>query len=133
MTEDKNSTRLEHLYSKNVRIISSAYSQTLLAKLCQENCKLPEMNFLLEKLYEILFYEMSCDLFPLQEVLMDTRMKKYHKEGVFKGNIIKQDTPCVVVDLARAGTYPSHVCFLNLNFLKDIKAIAKIIFILIEE
>lgn len=119
LNTDRSSNRQEHKYSKNIRIISSAYSQTLLSKLCHESCKLPEMNFLLERLYQVLFWEMVNDLFPLEVVARETRMKKFHPEGVFRGPILKQDTPCVVVDLARAGTFPSHICFENLNFIKD--------------
>lgn len=116
LTENR---RVSHLYSSKVNIISDPFAQTLLAKLSGPNTKLPEINFLIEKLYHVLFWEMAKDLFPLEKVSWDTRMKGLHPEAVFKGDIINQKTPAIVVDLARAGTFPSHTCFELLNYLKN--------------
>ncbi|MFP5519108.1 MAG: uracil phosphoribosyltransferase, partial [Bdellovibrionia bacterium] len=47
-----------------------------------------------------------------------TRMKDYHPEAVISGTRIAHDNKAIVVNLARAGTFPSHICYDFLhNFL----------------
>jgi uracil phosphoribosyltransferase len=44
-------------------------------------------------------------------------MAAKHPEGKFTAELIDREQPVVCVDLARAGTYPSHLCFEALNYL----------------
>ena len=46
-------------------------------------------------------------------------MVAYHAEAVFQGPIIDPDVPVVSVNLARAGTLPSHICYTALNYFMD--------------
>lgn len=46
-------------------------------------------------------------------------MKEFNEYGVFRGEIIRPETRAVVVNLARAGTFPSHICYNELNYLLD--------------
>jgi len=42
---------------------------------------------------------------------------KHPQEGAFTAELVDREQPVVTVDLARAGTYPSHLCFEALNHL----------------
>jgi uracil phosphoribosyltransferase len=50
-------------------------------------------------------------------------MKAAHPEAVFMGPMIHSDTPVISVNLARAGTYPSHVCYNALNYFMNPKQV----------
>lgn len=106
-----------HLYGENVHILSSPLMLSLLAKLGHPSTFQPQINSLVEMLYSHLF-ENAVDLFfPRIDVSTETRMKSTHPEGSYEGEIIDPENQVVTVDLARAGTYPSHLCFHKLNFL----------------
>ena len=38
-------------------------------------------------------------------------MREFHREGSFESHVIDPDVPVVSVNLARAGTLPSHICY----------------------
>jgi uracil phosphoribosyltransferase len=106
-----------HLYGKNVHILSSPLSLSLLAKLGHPDTQQPQINDLVEMLYSHLF-ENTVDLFfPRKNSSIETRMKSFHPEAVYEGEIIDPETLVVTVDLARAGTFPSHLCYDKLNYL----------------
>ncbi len=111
--------RLEHRYGPQFHLIGNPYTQTLLAKLSRPDVFQPALNAYVEELYRFLLAEVVRDLFPLKKVEWDTRMKVHDPQGVFRGEVTDQKQPAVVVDLARAGTWPSHVCFHQLNYLMD--------------
>ncbi|MBI2711769.1 MAG: uracil phosphoribosyltransferase [Bdellovibrio sp.] len=50
-------------------------------------------------------------------------MAALHSEGVFQGPIIDPKRPVVSVNLARAGTLPSHICYNALNYFMDPKTV----------
>lgn len=113
------SSRLEHRYPDQIKLIHSPVAQTLLAKLSSPQSKGLVLSTLVQSLYQILFNEVMNDLAPKEEVKWPTRMMNLHPEGVFEGQVIEQQRPVVVVDLARAGTIPSQACYLWLNLLID--------------
>jgi uracil phosphoribosyltransferase len=90
---------------------------SLLAKLGSPETKQPEINHLVELLYGHLFDYVVDLLFPRKKVVVETRMKSTHPEAIYEGEAIDGQVPCVTVDLARAGTYPSHLCYQKLNYL----------------
>lgn len=110
---------LQHLYGNNVHLISSPFMLSLLAKLGSEQTKQPQINALVEMLYSYLFDNVADTLFPRKKVSIDTRMKKSHPEALYEGEIIDPEVSCVTVDLARAGTFPSHLCYEKLNYLMN--------------
>jgi uracil phosphoribosyltransferase len=88
-----------------------------MAKLGNQDTKQPELNHLMSFIYEHLFDYVVDLLFPKKDAHIETRMKKLHPEAVYNGKMIDPDTSCVTVNLARAGTYPSHLCYEKLNYL----------------
>lgn len=112
-------SEIDHHYGKNIHILSSPLMISLLAKLGSPSTKQPEINQLIEILYNHLFDYSINSLFPKKLAKVDTRMKSSHQEGSYEGEIIDSEVPCVTVDLARAGTYPSHLCYEKLNILMN--------------
>lgn len=92
---------------------------SLLAKLGSPETKQPQINQLVEMLYSNLIDNVIDVLFPRINVAMETRMKSSHAEATYEGQIIDPETRVVTVDLARAGTFPSHLCYNKLNYLMN--------------
>jgi uracil phosphoribosyltransferase len=112
-------SEMTHLYGEKVHIISSPLMLSLLAKLGHPKTHQPQINELTGMLYSYLVDNVIDHLFPRIAVEMDTRMKSSHGEATYQGEIINPEVPCVTVDLARAGTYPSHLCYNKLNYLMN--------------
>src|SRR5665647_952010 len=106
-----------HKYGPNVHVIASPFMLSLLAKLGSPTTHQPQINELVEMLYSHLMDNVIDAKFPRKKVLMETRMKETHPEAVYEGEIIDPEVPCVTVGLARAGTFPSHLCYHKLNYL----------------
>lgn len=103
-----------HHYGKNVHILSSPLMLSLLAKLGNPNTHQPQINELMQMLYSHLVDVVIDTVFPRKNVDAETRMKAF-----YRGEIVDPQIPCVSVDLARAGTYPSHLCYNKLNYLMN--------------
>ena len=43
-------------------------------------------------------------------------MAEYHPKGFWQGEVIDHDVRAITVDIARAGTLPSEICFETLNY-----------------
>lgn len=110
-------SELNHHYGKNVHINGSPYTLSLLSKLGHPQTNQPQINELVGMLYSHLMDNVIDTLFPLRSVSIDTRMKTMHSEAVYEGEIVDPEIHCVSVDLARAGTLPSHICYSKLNYL----------------
>jgi uracil phosphoribosyltransferase len=54
--------------------------------------------------------------FPKKKISFSTRMAKYHAEGNFLCEVINPTSQVVCVNLARAGTIPSQICFDAFNY-----------------
>ena len=105
-------SELEHNYGKQVHIVSDPYLFTILAKLCEASCRQPLINQLLDKLYRELVKTVVNVEFPLAETVVETRMAGLHPdEGRFKAKVLDPTTKVICVNLARAGTVPSHICY----------------------
>jgi uracil phosphoribosyltransferase len=111
-------SELEHRYGKNVHILSDPVLFSYLATLCQPETKQPTINALMKILYESLIQTVVNVEFPRKHSRVITRMAAKHpQEGTFTGEIIDPEQKVVTVNLARAGTYPSHLCYGALNYL----------------
>ncbi len=110
-------SEIAHLYGPRVHILSSPVALSLLAKLGQPSVQQPAVNQLVKMLYDQLFDCVMDSLFPRVKREIDTRMRATHPEGTYHGEILDPEVSAVTVGLARAGTYPSHVCFEKLNYL----------------
>lgn len=108
---------IDHSYGENVHILSDPFYLSLLAKFSSEESKLPLINHKLEILYQGLMTQVVNVVFPRKMQKIETRMSKFHEEGVFEGNIIDLDTKVISVAMARAGTQPSQQCYHFLSYL----------------
>ena len=113
------SNEMIHHYGKNVHLVSSPLMLSLLAKLGHPQTQQPQINELVGMLYSYLVDNVIDALFPKKQTSIETRMKNSHPEASYEGEIIDPQVPCVSVDLARAGTYPSHICYNKLNYLMN--------------
>jgi uracil phosphoribosyltransferase len=115
---------LEHRYGRNVHILSDPYLLTHLAQLCSPDTYQPIINQLIETIYAAMVKVIINNEFVRKQMTMPTRMKASHPaEGVFRGELIDPEQPAVSVNLARAGTFPSHVCYNALNYILDPKIV----------
>lgn len=112
-------SEIEHRYGPRVHILRDPLSLTILAKLCQKGVVQPEVNQLLVELYRVLVHEVVASEFPRAQATVATRMIDVTPEGMWSGELIRKDTPAVVVALARAGLLPSQVTYDFLNQVLD--------------
>lgn len=110
-------SEIEHHYGSNVHILGDPYLFTTLARLCHTECKQPLINQTLQTLYREMVKGVVNNEFPKVEALLETRMAPLHPEGKFKGLIVDPNSKVVCVNLARAGTLPSQICFDAFNYI----------------
>lgn len=110
---------IQHRYGKNVHILSDVFLSSHLARLCSPETKQPVINELITTLYSSLLKVVVNNEFPHSDAAIPTRMITEHKEAVIRGAVIDPETPVVTVNLARAGTLPSHVCYSALNYFMN--------------
>jgi uracil phosphoribosyltransferase len=107
---------LDHKYGEKVHIFSNPFSLTLLEKLSSKETIQPDINFLVENLYRYLLFQVMGYAFPTETVVSPTRMSDLTEKGVYQGVCLRKDQPIVCVNLARAGTFPSHIFYSQLNY-----------------
>lgn len=113
-------SEIEHRYPRNVHILSNPFLLTHLARLCSPETHQPAINQLIETIYRGLIDIVLNAEFPRSQVSTVTRMAESHpKEGVVQGELLDNRQAAVTVNLARAGTLPSHVCYDALNHALD--------------
>lgn len=109
-------SEIEHRYGSNVHILNDPYLFTTLAKLCQPECQQPTINQLLNTLYREMVKAVVNVEFPKKDTTITTRMAGMHPEGTFTASMIDSSSQVVCVNLARAGTVPSQICFDAFNY-----------------
>ncbi|MBI3544733.1 MAG: uracil phosphoribosyltransferase [Deltaproteobacteria bacterium] len=115
-------SEIEHRYGKNVHILQNPFLLSHLAQLCSPNTYQPIINQLVDALYSNLINIIVNNEFPRKATRQPTRMAAYHpNEGVFEGELIDQSQFAVSVNLARAGTFPSHISYNALNYILNAK------------
>lgn len=110
-------SEMDHKYGPNVHILSDPALFTYLAALCSPETKQPAFNSLIRILFEALIHTAVSHEFPRKPARVTTRMAAKHPEASFTAELIDREQPAVCVDVARAGTYPSHLCYEALNYL----------------
>lgn len=113
----------EHCYGKNVHLLSDPFLHSHLAKLCAIDTHQPVINELVHTLYSSLLKIVVNHEFPTLRSVTQTRMSEFHPEGNFESPIIDPNTPVVSVNLARAGTLPSHICYNAINYFMNPKTV----------
>jgi uracil phosphoribosyltransferase len=116
-------SELPHKYGENVHLLSDPYLLSHLAKLCAEETTQPVINELVTTLYSSMLKTVVNREFAVKQAAVPTRMAAYHPEGVFQGPVIDPEMPVVSVNLARAGTLPSHICYTALNYFMNPKKV----------
>lgn len=116
-------SEIKHFYGENVHLVSDPYLFTTLAKLCAPECHQPILNQLVSLLYRELVKIVANTEFPLIEGKVKTRMRSFHKEADFEAYLLDPNTKVVSVNLARAGTLPSQVCFDAFNTILEPRGI----------
>jgi len=116
-------SEIEHRYGSNVHILSDPFLLSHLAQLCSEGTHQPVINELITTIYSSLLKIVVNKEFPTGRSAVKTRMAATHAEAVYQGPMITPTTPVVSVNLARAGTLPSHICYTSLNYFMDPKRV----------
>ncbi len=113
-------SEIEHRYGERVHLLSDIFLQSHLAKLCAVETTQPFINELITTLYSSLLKIVVNQEFPTSRSHLRTRMADAHpQEAILEVPVIDPETPVVSVNLARAGTVPSHVCYSALNYFMN--------------
>lgn len=103
--------KTEHHYGPQFHLIDNVFLESLLTRLCLEPTRQPEINRLIEKLYHGLIEALVNQLFKTETKKFSTRMASAHPQSLLIAQAFSQLTKAVCVNLARAGTFPSHICY----------------------
>lgn len=106
-----------HHYGPQVHILENPFLEGLLARLCSPQCIQPEILRLVEVLYTHLIETVTNHEFDLSSFSQDTRMSAQHQGLQLTGTQISPQNKAVCVNLARAGTFPSHICYQFLHYV----------------
>ncbi len=112
-------SEVEHLYGPNIHILNDPCLTSWLARLCSPETYQPQINMLVDYLYNGLLKTVVNRELPTEVVTMATRMTEAHPDSPYHGEILNLRQRVVTVNLARAGTFPSHICYNLLNNVLD--------------
>lgn len=105
---------IQHHYGAQVHLVKNPFLSGLLARLCSPETFQPEINRLVELIYTDLISTVVNQEFELESFKAPTRMTEFHPHVNLQDTRVAASQKAVCVNLARAGTYPSHICY---NFL----------------
>lgn len=97
---------LDHFYGSHVHIFDDLFLNGVLAELCSPQTLQPQINQLVELLYTSMIVEVMNREFPQSDTVVNTRMN-----APLKLRRIDPSTKAISVNIARAGTLPSHLCY----------------------
>jgi uracil phosphoribosyltransferase len=106
---------LAHAYGANIHILADPFLLTHLAFLCAETTTQPAINDTVRDLYRYLIKAVLNGEFPRAVHATRTRMAATSARGTWIGEILDTHVRAVVVNIMRAGTLPSQVCYDFLN------------------
>lgn len=106
---------IEHKYGPNIHILSDPCLNSWLARLCSPDTFQPQINTLVEYLYNGILHTVMNAEFRRQHIRIPTRMTASHPLSALETDVVDSMCRVVTVNLARAGTIPSHVCYTLLN------------------
>ncbi|MCK6599612.1 MAG: uracil phosphoribosyltransferase [Bdellovibrionaceae bacterium] len=105
---------MDHYYGPNVHLLDKPSLTSILANLCSPTTYQPQINTYVNYLYSQLLSEVVNDHFDTEVHYIETRMSKDHPQSLLKATKIKNQK-AVCINLARAGTFPSHLCYEQLH------------------
>ena len=114
---------LKHAYGSNIHIMNDLFALTNLAFLCQEKTIQPSINNIICDLYQYLIKVVLNNEFPRIVQSFITRMSSISSDSVWTGQVINKNTKTITVNILRAGSLPSQVCFDCLNKILDPKLV----------
>jgi uracil phosphoribosyltransferase len=106
---------LDHAYGENFHILADPFMLTHLAFLCSEGTQQPAINEVVRDQYRYLIKAVLNGEFPRVVKQVRTRMIQYTPRGVWTGEVLDTSQRAVSVNIMRAGTLPSQVCYDFLN------------------
>lgn len=109
--------QIHHLYGDNVHILDDPLALSLLAKLCAKETYQPHINRLVAALYRQMVCTVISAEMPTKVITLPTRMIDHTPRAVWQGKVVDPQVKAAVVCVARAGIFPSQVCF---DFLNEI-------------
>lgn len=110
-------TEIVHRYGAQVHILDDKYLCSLLTLLCQPQTKQPMINALVGFLYTALIRTVLNEEFASEKTKVATRMTTKHPGKMLEAVVLDDKQKAVSVNLARAGTLPSHICYTALNYV----------------
>ena len=110
---------LPHHYGPQVHLVESVALGYWLAQLGHPDTRSTDLPYLIRQLYSGLLLHALDREFPTQLDTVDTRMTAAHPEQKLSLPIFSRDLKAVTVNLARAGTMPSQICYETLGHLLD--------------
>lgn len=111
---------MKHHYGPQVYILDKPNLLSILSSLCSPETYQPQINHYVHYLYSQLLAEVLNNEFPHTTQSLATRMTAYHPENLLTTKVLLKEQKVVTVNLARAGTYPSHICYEQLHlFIKQ--------------
>ncbi|MGE4232336.1 MAG: uracil phosphoribosyltransferase [Bacteriovoracia bacterium] len=112
-------SEIEHFYGPNFHILNSPLMSYELAMLSSEKTKQPMIRYLVESLYLQLLHTVLAKELPTRKTKIKTRMASMHEQGEFEADLFESSQEVICVNLARAGTLPSQICYDHLNYIFD--------------
>jgi uracil phosphoribosyltransferase len=112
---------LEHNYGQNIHILTDPTSLGQLADLCKAETIQPAINNLVRELYQFLVRNIVMREFPIEDVIVKTRMAEISNFGTWQGYVTKKKVKTVTVNIMRAGALPSQISFDFFNRILDPK------------
>ncbi len=108
-------SEMKHHYGPRVHLVGNPLLLSSLATLCARETIQPQINQLVALLYADLMKMVLNAEFPRKRVSIPTRMIASTPQGIYQGEVIDPQVRAVTVNIARAGTLPSMVCYDLLN------------------
>ena len=112
-------SEIEHFYGPNIHILADPFLISHLAFLCEEKTGQPAINSVVKDLYQYLIKAVLNAEFTRTQTTIKTRMIQHSPLGIWSGQVLDRNTKTVTVNIVRAGTLPSQVCFDYLNKTLD--------------
>ena len=110
-------SEIKHHYGRSVHILHDTYLTSMLARLCQAQTHQPTINELVNFLYTDLIKVVLNNEFPRTPIAVPTRMTVKHPDHLLHAEVLNPDQRAISVNLARAGTLPSSICYNALNYI----------------
>jgi uracil phosphoribosyltransferase len=105
----------DHHYGPQVHLLKSPSLEGALARLCSPDTTQPQITALVKTLYTHLIRSVIDRELPREEYEIPTRMTSAHPKVLLKGQRTRAQTRAICLNLARAGTVPSQLCYETLH------------------